>query len=310
MYFPEEDENKTYTVKELRDLQAARDAEKAKADEELKDKEKGLSERLALMEEQFRIFGASFTSGASKGIPKERAPGDVENEGASSEATPSKPQDGFHQESYTYPKTLSSNMPHINNSGAPPHFDETHFSYWKTAMESHLRSCSEELWEVVVNGYNLVNPNNLTGREFYDRQLNATACDKIRSAVHRTLHDQVSNLQSAKELWERIVVIEEGTNLIQKAKYEAAKNEMNMLMINDGESLTMAYARLNALRVKIKGLGGDKYHDGFDVNDEFIKSKLVSMIVVDDKQLALNLQLLDARQNFSPDDIVSYFTAT
>ena len=62
--------------------------------------------------------------------------------------------------------------------------------------------------------------------------------------------------------------------------------------------------------MKIKGLGGDKYHDGFDVNDEFIKSKLVSMIVVDDKQLALNLQLLDARQNFSPDDIVSYFTAT
>ena len=69
----------------------------------------------------------------------------------------------------------------------------------------------------MVNGYNPVNPNNLTGREFYDRQLNATAHDKIRSAVHRALHDQVSNLESAKELWERIVVLEEGTNLIQKA---------------------------------------------------------------------------------------------
>ena len=38
MYFPEEDENKTYMVKELRELQAARDAEKAKAEEDLKDK--------------------------------------------------------------------------------------------------------------------------------------------------------------------------------------------------------------------------------------------------------------------------------
>ena len=86
-------------------------------------------------------------------------------------------------------------------------------------MESHLLSCSEELWEVVVQGYSPVDPTNLTGREFYDRQLNATARDKIRSAVHRALHDQVSNLESAKELWERIVVLQEGTNLIQKAKY-------------------------------------------------------------------------------------------
>ena len=135
-------------------------------------------------------------------------------------------------------------------------------------MESHLRSCSEELWEVVVQGYSPVDPTNLTGREYYDRQLNATAYDKIRSVVHRALHDQVSNLESAKELWERIVVLQEGTNLIQKAKYEAVKNEMTMFMIKDGETLTTAYARLNALRVKIKGLGAEKYNDGFDMNDE------------------------------------------
>ena len=83
------------------------------------------------------------------------------------------------------------------------------------------------------------------------------------------------------------MVLQEGTNLIQKAKYEAVKNEMTMFMIKDGETLTTAYARLNALRVKIKGLGVEKYNDGFDVNDEFIKSKLVSMIVVEDTQLAL-----------------------
>ena len=55
-----------------------------------------------------------------------------------------------------------------------------------------------------------------------------------------------------------------------------------MFMIKDGETLTATYARLNALRVKIKGLGANTYNDGFDVNDEFIKSKLVSMIAVDD----------------------------
>ena len=39
-------------------------------------------------------------------------------------------------------------------------------------------------------------------------------------------------------------------------------------------------------------------------------SKLVSMIAVDDTQMALNLQLLDAQNNYSPYDLVSYFTAT
>ena len=34
------------------------------------------------------------------------------------------------------------------------------------------------------------------------------------------------------------------------------------------------------------------------------------MIAVEDTQLALNLQLLDARNNLSPDDLMSYFTAT
>ena len=69
MYFPEEDENKTYTVKELRDLLTAHDAEKAKADEEAKAKEKDLSERLAKMEEQFKTLGANSTSVAAKGKP-------------------------------------------------------------------------------------------------------------------------------------------------------------------------------------------------------------------------------------------------
>ena len=81
-------------------------------------------------------------------------------------------------------------------------------------------------------------------------------------------------------------------------------------MNNDGESISDAYARLTALRVKIKGLGSDNYNDGFNPNEEFIKSKIISMISTTDKQMALNLQLLDKVNSFSPDDLVSYLTAT
>jgi hypothetical protein len=71
--------------------------------------------------------------------------------------------------------------------------------------------------------------------------------------------------------------------------YDAAKSELGLFMINEGESLSDCYSRLDALRVRIKGLGCDKYHDGFDVNDETIKSKIISIIGCGNSETALNL---------------------
>ena len=99
-------------------------------------------------------------------------------------------------------------------------------------MESHIRSCSVEMWEIIVDGYRKPqDPIRLTSTEFYNRQLNASACDKIRSGINRKLLDQVNDIDSAKELWDRIVVLQEGTNLIQKALYESAKTEATLFMI-------------------------------------------------------------------------------
>jgi hypothetical protein len=51
-----------------------------------------------------------------------------------------------------------------------------------------------------------------------------------------------------------------------------------MFMIREGESVADAYARLGALRVKVKGLGCEKYNDGFEMNEAFIKSKVLLLI--------------------------------
>ncbi|KAK1650214.1 hypothetical protein QYE76_068019 [Lolium multiflorum] len=130
------------------------------------------------------------------------------------------------------------------------------------------------MWEIIIDGYRKPqDPIRLTSTKFYNRQLNASACDKIRSGINRKLLDQVNDIGSAKELWDRIVVLQEGTDLIQSALYESAKQEATMFMIREGESLADAYARRGALRVKVKGLGCEKYNDGFEMNEEFIKSK-------------------------------------
>ncbi|KAK1693423.1 hypothetical protein QYE76_010120 [Lolium multiflorum] len=179
-------------------------------------------------------------------------------------------------------------------------------------MESHIRSCSVELWEIIVDGYRKPqDPVRLTSTEFYNRQLNASARDKIRSGINRKLLDQVNDIDSAKELWDRIVVLQEGTNLIQSALYESAKQEATMFMIREGESVADAYARLGALRVKVKGLGVEKYNDGFEMNEAFIKSKVIAMIAVkqEDTNLALNLQIITKSADLNADDLVSYVAA-
>ncbi|KAK1651569.1 hypothetical protein QYE76_069374 [Lolium multiflorum] len=165
-------------------------------------------------------------------------------------------------------------------------------------------SCSVELWEIIVHGYREPqDPIRLTSTEFYNRQLNASARDKIRSGINRKLLDQVNDIGSAKELWDRIVVLQEGTDLIQSALYETAKQEAHQFMIREGESMADAYARLGALRVRVKGLGVEKYNDGFEMNEAFIKSKVIAMIAVkqEDTNLALNLQIMTKSADLNSD---------
>ncbi|KAK1632483.1 hypothetical protein QYE76_006798 [Lolium multiflorum] len=173
-------------------------------------------------------------------------------------------------------------------------------------------SCSVELWELIVHGHREPqDPTRLTSTEFYNRQLNASARDKIRSGINRKLLDQVDDIVSAKELWDRIIVLQEGTDLIQSALYETAKQEAHQFMIRDGESVSDAYARLGALRVRVKGLGVEKYNDGFEMNEAFIKSKVIAMIAVkqEDTNLALNLQIMTKSADLNSDDLVSYVAA-
>ena len=61
--------------------------------------------------------------------------------------------------------------------------------------------------------------------------------------------------------------------------------------------------------MKIQGLGVEKYNDGFDVNDEFIKLKIIEILSPENNLLALNMQFMDSCKNMKPDDLISYFIA-
>jgi hypothetical protein len=52
----------------------------------------------------------------------------------------------------------------------------------------------------------------MTAKERIECQLNSTALDKIRQSLKREVYDQVSSIESAKELWEKLSVKFDGTS--------------------------------------------------------------------------------------------------
>jgi hypothetical protein len=79
-----------------------------------------------------------------------------------------------------------------------------------------------------------------------------------------------------------------------------------MFMVNDGENLKRAYARLIALKEKICGLGGEIFKDGFVMNDEFIKNKFNSFFPRV-PSIGHQCQFLDPLQKMTTKDLTRYF---
>ena len=54
--------------------------------------------------------------------------------------------------------------PHINIRGDPPKFNVKDFDTWQFEFRSHVRSASNELWRIIVEGFKPYNPDKLNRR--------------------------------------------------------------------------------------------------------------------------------------------------
>jgi hypothetical protein len=156
------------------------------------------------LNECFATLEAKFTALDEKNAHSkvlELAPREKSNSEKARVKTPHKP-DGpsLHAKPYEYPIERVP-MPHINpSSSAPPMLDEFNYSYSKSCMHSHLRCVCVELWGIVENGYTSVDEKCMTAKDRIECQLNSTALYKIHQILKRELYDQVSSIESAKEL--------------------------------------------------------------------------------------------------------------
>lgn len=79
-------------------------------------------------------------------------------------------------------------------------------------------------------GYNPVNPKDLTPLEAYSKQLNSTALMMIRNGLSVSERKPYLNINSFKQLWDALVFTKTGNTTLQQSRYEIAKSDMHYFM--------------------------------------------------------------------------------
>ena len=98
-----------------------------------------------------------------------------------------------------------------------PLFDGTNFSFWKVRMRTYIMSSGVDVWDVVDTGYvNLVVLSSKDDKlEF---RFNAKALNTILSGLTEAKVVKVMHLESAKEMWDKLISSYEGNEKVKDAK--------------------------------------------------------------------------------------------
>ncbi|GAV71194.1 UBN2 domain-containing protein [Cephalotus follicularis] len=108
----------------------------------------------------------------------------------------------------------------------------------------------------LIDGKRILKLNN----EFNDHdckllQLNAKAKHVIFCALSPSEFNRVSSLDSAKEMWDRLMVTYEGTNQVKDTKINKLVHDYELFTMLENENISSMYARFNDIINALKGLG-------------------------------------------------------
>ena len=98
-----------------------------------------------------------------------------------------------------------------------PLFDGTNLSFWKFRMRTYIMSIGAYVWDVIDTSY--VNLVVLSSREDkLEFSFNAKAMSVVLSGLAEVEFVKVMHLESAKEMWDKLVSSYEGNEKVKDAK--------------------------------------------------------------------------------------------
>ena len=129
---------------------------------------------------------------------------------------------------------LQTNMAKLGGVSKPPLCNREKFSNWKIRMQAYMDAIDEELFETILNGPYVPtklaptpeDPDRMAIKlrtEWTDNEKKAVQLDKkAKNILFMSLEDElfenVVNCRTAKEIWEALLVMHEGTEEVRENK--------------------------------------------------------------------------------------------
>jgi hypothetical protein len=106
-----------------------------------------------------------------------------------------------------------------NSTNKLPLFNGTNFALWKVRMRTYIVDLGEDVWDVVETSY--VKPIVLDSKDDkLELHFNAKAMNDILSGLVNAEFVKVMNLESAKEMWDKLISSYEGNEKVKDAKLQ------------------------------------------------------------------------------------------
>ena len=138
----------------------------------------------------------------------------------------------------------------------PPYFDGTDYPYWKNRMQVFLRAQNYELWKIVSKGPYVLpeDEDTWTKDQIAKGTLNWSALNMMQCAVHPKEFSRVSTCSTAKEMWDKLELIYEGTSEVRETKVSMLVSEYEMFKMKTDETISDMFARFMLIVNGLKGL--------------------------------------------------------
>ncbi|GJY34899.1 zf-CCHC domain-containing protein, partial [Tanacetum coccineum] len=149
----------------------------------------------------------------------------------------------------------------------PPLFESDGFIYWKNIFETYVKSKDLDLWHVITDGdFPPIQFKPETKKDeivsFHKQNddlkkklaKNNEAKMVIYNALPRKEYERIFMCQTAKEIWDTLLITHQGNNQVKANKIDLLVQQYEQFMIPEEESIDNAFAKFNTIITSLKAL--------------------------------------------------------
>src|SRR3954462_1732479 len=191
-----------------------------------------------------------------------------------------------------------------------PYFDGTNFASWKHKMKMHILGHNPASWSIICVGMQgdffeegKVPDREATPEELRMLQNNAQACDILFNALCPEEFNKISRLENAKEIWDTLVEMHEGTESVKESKLDLLQGQLDKFKMKDGEGVVEMYSRLALITNEIAGLSSE------EMTDKFIIKKILRALDGKYDTMCTLIQIMPNYKDLKPTEVIGRIVA-